>query len=130
MSTILLDTDVLINFLRGNEKSRDFFLSIVDESIICCSAIPVAEIYAGMRLHEAAKTAELLDGLHIIDCTRQIAEKAESYKASIKSRQLDLDDCIIAATAFISNSVLATGNDKHYPMKDIRKTIVLMGEKY
>ena len=57
MKNILVDTDILINFLRGNEKARDFFRSIVDESIICCSVITVAEIYAGMRSHEAEKTA-------------------------------------------------------------------------
>ena len=124
MKNILVDTDILINFLRGNEKARDFFRFVVDESIICCSVITVAEIYAGMRVHEAEKTAELLDGLNIIDCTRQIAEKAGNYKASIKSQQLDLDDCIVAATAFISKAELATGNDKHYPMKDVRKIVV------
>jgi hypothetical protein len=35
-----------------------------------------------------------------------------------------LDDCIIAATAFVKHAVLATGNDKHYPMADIKKTVV------
>ncbi|MBA4417992.1 MAG: hypothetical protein C0392_08800 [Syntrophus sp. (in: bacteria)] len=128
MNTILIDTDVLINFLRGKEKARDFLRSIVNESVICCSTITVAELYAGMRLHEAEKTAALLDGLQIIDCNRQIAEKAGSYKTSIKNQKLDLCDCIIAATAFISNAVLATGNDKHYPMKDIKKTIVPMSD--
>jgi predicted nucleic acid-binding protein len=34
---------------------------------------------------------------------------------------LELDDCLIAATAFIENAFLATGNEKHYPMKDIKK---------
>jgi hypothetical protein len=51
-------------------------------------------------------------------------------KATIKSRQLDPDDCIVAATAFISGSILATGNGKHYPMKDVKKTNVRMGKRY
>jgi predicted nucleic acid-binding protein len=126
MNTIVLDTDVLINFLRGNEEARTFLRSVLDESLLCCSAISVAELYAGMRSHEAEKTSELLDGLQVIDCDRQIAERAGLYKASMKSQQLDLDDCTIAATAGINNGALATGNGKHYPMKDLRKIIVKM----
>jgi predicted nucleic acid-binding protein len=128
MKTILVDTDVLINFLRGKEKARDFLYSLAAESMLCCSVITVAEIYSGMRLHEAEKTAEIFDGLHVMDCTHQIAEKAGRYKASIKSQKLELDDCIIAATAFINNAEIATGNDKHYPMKDIRKIVVSMND--
>jgi hypothetical protein len=126
MNTIVLDTDVLINFLRGNEEARTFLRSVLDESLLCCSAISVAELYAGMRSHEAEKTSELLDSLQIIDCDRQVAERAGLYKASMKSQQLDLDDCIIAATVAVNNGALATGNGKHYPMKDLRKIIVKM----
>jgi predicted nucleic acid-binding protein len=126
MNTIVLDTDVLINFLRGNEEARTFLRSVLDESLLCCSAISVAELYAGMRSHEAEKTSELLDSLQIIDCDRQVAERAGLYKASIKSQQLDLDDCIIAATAAVNNGALATGNGKRYPMRDVRKIIVKM----
>jgi len=126
MNTIVLDTDVLINFLRGNEEARDFLQSVLDESVLCCSAITVAELYAGMRPPEAARTSELVDGLNVIDCDRPIAEKAGFYKASTKNQQLDLDDCIIAATAAVNNGALATGNGKHYPMRDVRKIIVKM----
>jgi predicted nucleic acid-binding protein len=122
----VIDTDVLINFLRGNEEARDFLRSVLNESLLCCSAISVAELYAGMRSHEAEKTSELLDSLQIIDCDRQVAERAGLYKASIKSQQLDLDDCIIAATAAVNNGALATGNGKHYPMRGLRKIIVKM----
>jgi predicted nucleic acid-binding protein len=70
------------------------------------------------------KTEELLDGLNIIDVNREVAEKAGKYKNRIKSQRLEIDDCIIAATAFLRQAVLATGNGKHYPMTDIEKIIV------
>jgi len=124
MKTVLLDTDVLINFLRGREKARDYLLSLMGEADLCCSAVTVAEIHAGMKEHEQAKTVDLLDSLSIVDVTRGIAEKAGAYKRSIKSQGLELDDCIIAATAFVKGAILATGNDKHYPMRDIRKNVV------
>ena len=116
MKNVLLDTDVLINFLRGREKARDYLASVIDEADVCCSAVAVAEIHAGMKEHERTKTTELLDSLTIVDLTRDIAEKAGAYKRTLRSRDLELDDCIIAATAFIKHAMLATGNVKHYPM--------------
>ena len=124
MSNILVDTDIIIDFLRGREKAKDFLLSLLDESTLYCSAITVAEIYAGMRKHEKQKTDGLVDSLHIIDVNREIAEKAGEYKKNIKRQSLELDDCLIAASAFVKGAVLATGNGKHYPMSDIEKIIV------
>jgi predicted nucleic acid-binding protein len=56
--------------------------------------------------------------------TRDNAEKAGAYRKTTQSQDLELDDCIIAATAFIKHAILATGNIKHYPMTDIKKTVV------
>jgi len=39
MRNILIDTDVLINFLRGKEKARHFLESAVQESVLLCSVI-------------------------------------------------------------------------------------------
>jgi predicted nucleic acid-binding protein len=89
------------------------------------SAITVAEIYAGMKEHEREKTEQLVDGLTVIPVDRAIAEKAGQYKGNIKSHDLELDDCLVAATAFIRKAVLATGNGKLYPMADIRKVVAV-----
>lgn len=124
MSFVLLDTDILINLLRGIEGAKVFVQNAAVQGLVGCSAITVAEIYAGMRAHEREKTESLLDGLEIIDVTRAIAEKAGGYRAAIKSQDLELDDCLIAATAFETRATLATGNGKHYPMTDIHKDVV------
>jgi tRNA(fMet)-specific endonuclease VapC len=124
MKSVLVDTDVLINFLRGKTKAKEFLLAQLDSGPIFCSVITVAEIFAGMRSHEQEKTRELLDNMEIMPVTRAIAEKAGRYKGEIKSRSLELDDCLIAATAHMHNATLATGNDRHYPMDDITKTVI------
>ncbi len=80
-----------------------------------------------MRQHELEKTKGLLDNLEIIPVNRAIAEKAGLYKRAIKSYSLELDDCLIAATAHVQKAFLATGNLKHYPMDDIRKMAVSGG---
>ncbi len=124
MKSVILDTDVLINFLRGKEPARDYLVSLADKVDLCCSAITVAEIYAGMKEHERTGTNDLLDSLLIVEVTREIAEKAGAYKRTIKSQGLELDDCLVAATAFSKHALLVTGNDKHYPMTDIAKAVV------
>ncbi len=124
MRNVVVDTDILINFLRGKESAKEFLLSLVEDSTIYCSAITATEIYAGMKEHEKERTSELIESLNIADVTLRIAEKAGEYKRTIKKQSLELDDCLIAATAFVKEAVLATGNGKHYPMSDIEKAIV------
>jgi predicted nucleic acid-binding protein len=126
MKNVLLDTDILINFLRGNEQAREEISSFLDTSVLHCSVITIAEIHAGMREHERGKTLELLESLTPVDITPKIAERAGRYKRTIKSRQLELDDCLIAASAIEKQALLVTGNGKHYPMSDIEKKVVLI----
>lgn len=124
MRKVLVDTDVLINFLRGRKRAKDYLVAAIEDSAICCSAITVAEIYAGMRQTERERTAELLDSLDVLDVTREIAKEAGRYKRDETRQALELDDCLIAATAFVHSALLATGNDRHYPMNDIEKRVV------
>ena len=126
MSSLLLDTDILINLLRGNAAARDFIEESLEENELLCSVISVAEIWAGMRPKEEKATRGLVDSLKIIDVSRDVAEKAGTFKGAAKGHSLELDDCLIAATAFCTGTTLATGNGKHYPMKDIRKVVVKM----
>jgi predicted nucleic acid-binding protein len=126
MSSMLLDTDILINLLRGNEAARDFLADSLEEHELCCSVISVAEIWTGMRPHEEQSTRCLIDSLKIIEVNRAVAEKAGSFKGTTKSHALELDDCLLAATAACNGATLATGNGKHYPMNDIRKIVVKM----
>ena len=119
MSKVVLDTDVLIDLLRGREATRDFLHDLVGHSVPCCSVISVAEIHAGMRQEEQVRTADLLDGLVILPVTREIAETAGRFKQRSKSRRLELADCLIAATAFVEGASVATGNAKDYPMPEV-----------
>ena len=124
MKNVLVDTDILINFLRGRESARAFLASVVHEAVLFCSVITVAELYAGMLPQESAGTKQLIDALHVVEVTREIAEKAGTYKRSIKRQRLELMDCIIAATAHTLGATLATGNAKHYPMTDIQTMVI------
>ena len=53
MKRCMIDTDVIIDYLRGEEKARDFLKMIkAEEADILYSVITKAELYSGVRPKE------------------------------------------------------------------------------
>jgi predicted nucleic acid-binding protein len=119
VNKLVLDTDVLIDLLRGRPSARAFLVGATRDTVPCCSAISVAEIHAGMRPAEADRTVALLDSLIILPVTRRVAEVAGAFRRRDRQRTLALDDCLIAATAVVEQASLATGNTRDYPMPEL-----------
>jgi predicted nucleic acid-binding protein len=133
---MLLDTDILIDLLRGKVTARNFLLSLAEDAPHCCSVVTVAEIYSGMRETERQKTSELIESLIVVPVTKDIAVKAGEFRrvyrnpetkkaqpsgsGESKKIELELDDCLIAATAACEGLELVTGNTRHYPMPEVR----------
>jgi hypothetical protein len=120
---VLLDTSVIIDVLR-KLRGRHEFLELRKQAgdILACSAVTVAEVYAGMRPGEAAATEKFLEGLECIEVTQNIARQAggSKYAWERKGVTLDIPDAIIAATTLNFNLYLATDNLRHFPMPDIK----------
>jgi predicted nucleic acid-binding protein len=115
---VVIDTDILIDFLRGKLEARDFLYALPDDAMPCCSVITIAEIYAGMMKSDHERTQELINSLIALPVTKEIAALAGSFKREFGN--LELDDCLVAATAVIEATELATKNVKHYPMASVR----------
>ena len=113
---ILIDTDVMIDYLRGNEKAVSFLRKHADH--IALSSITVAELYAGVRNGAEEETLDALMALfRIVPVTGQNAKLGGLLKRTFgRSHGVGLADAIIAATAQLENAELATLNTKHYPM--------------
>ena len=123
MSTVLVDTSVLIDVLRGVPARVEKLKALVEAGhILACSAITVGELFAGMRPKERAATVALLDSLEHFDVTRAIAEKAGLLRGewSAKGRTFSLPDLFIAATAISHRLLLITDNVRDFPMKDLQ----------
>jgi predicted nucleic acid-binding protein len=112
----LLDTDVLVDFLRGYKKAVTFVHA--NSSRIILSAIVVAELYAGIRGEaELAALENFVSLFRVIPVTSEIAKRGGLYKRDYgKSHGIGLADAIIAATREAENADLKTLNSKHYPM--------------
>lgn len=117
MQTILLDTDYVIDFLRGKESVRELIFSLLEENNAYISILTVYELYAGMRTGEEQATGDFIQACRIEPITPDIAKKAGIFRFTQRQRGITLSivDCIIAETARVNNHLVATMNKKHYP---------------
>jgi len=116
MKKFLVDSDVLVDFLRGKSKAVNYVKAHSKKIIL--SSISVAELYAGVRDGEEREELDEFVGLFpILPVTPEIAKMGGIYKRDFfKSHNIGLADAIIAATAKTHNADLKTLNVKHFPM--------------
>jgi len=113
---VLIDTDVMVDFLRGHPKAVSLVQTHSNRIIL--SSIVVAELYAGIRGNDELHTLDSLVSLfRVIPVSPVLARAGGLYKRDFaKSHGIGLADAIIAATADSENAELKTLNTKHYPM--------------
>lgn len=112
----LLDTDVMIDFLRGYEPAR---ILLEEMSLpIHISTITVAELYAGVREGKERDLLEkTLTSCKQIAIDSEVASRGGLFSRTYsKSHGVGLADAMIAATAVIYGLTLITLNKKHFPM--------------
>jgi len=119
--SILLDTDILVDFFRGHSKAVAFVNT--HSARIILSSIVVAELYAGVKGDvEQAVLDNFVSLFHVVPVSTEIAKAGGIYKRDYaKSHGVGLADAILVATAEAENAELKTLNTKHYPMlRDLR----------
>ena len=111
----ILDTDVLIWYLRGNENAYELIHSIGEFAI---SAITYMELVQGMRNKEELrnlKKALKQWRVKTIYMDNEISALALFYvEEYFLSHSMQLADALIGATCATHGMTLYTANDKHY----------------
>jgi predicted nucleic acid-binding protein len=113
---ILMDTDVMVDFLRGHAAAVALVRQCSDRIIL--SAIVVADLYAGVKGDEELGVLnDLVSLFHTVPVSHALAKTAGLYRRDYaKSHGVGLGDAILAATAEAEAAELKTLNVKHYPM--------------
>src|SRR5437867_12302363 len=113
---VLIDTDVLIDYLRDRPAATTYLESLLDPP--AASAITIAELYAGVREGRERKFLdEFSKTLTVVDVDDEIARLGGLYRRDyFKSHGVGINDAIIAATAELADYTLVTFNGKHFPM--------------
>ena len=122
MDKVLLDSDVIIEWLRGHDPFVAQIASLLErKSELFWTPISVAEIYAGARKAEEFQISKLFVLMESIELSLSHGKIAGEYlKAYSKSHSVELADALIAACSRSEGLPLWTLNKKHYPMKDVR----------
>ncbi len=115
MTSVLLDTNIIIDYSRDNANAVGFVENLgILPSI---SVITVAEIIQGVRDKERPFFRDVFEVWNVIPINHEIALLAGEYRLRyFKSHNLGLADAFIAASASIQNAELVTLNIKDFPM--------------
>jgi predicted nucleic acid-binding protein len=112
---LLIDTDVLVDYLRGREEAVGFLTSQRGDLLV--SVLTVAELHAGLRHNEESALSECLRLFRAVPVDAETAAMGGSMRrAYLKSHDLGLADALIAASVQRAGALLVTLNRRHYPM--------------
>ena len=111
---IVLDTNILIEILKGDRKTIDTVESLTEQLSI--SSITVMELYYGaLNKTELNKLEKFVSLFHIIHIDEHISRMATKLiKRYAKRHSLDIPDSLIASTALLNDAMLLTYNKKDF----------------
>jgi len=124
---LIIDTDVLIWYLKGNDAAKVAVDSALPFSV---SSITYMELIQGMRdKKEFQKFQKQFKKwrTEIIHIDQEISSRSVFYVQEYSlSHSMMLADAMIAATAVQNSEVLLTANEKHYrfiPNIEVKKFV-------
>lgn len=110
----LIDSDVLIDFLRGRQEAKDFLVNACQERRLLISSINLMEVYSGKDVKDENKRKvidDFLNSFEIVDFNQEIAKNAGLIRAN---GGLPFADAIVGASALGIGAILVTRNVKHF----------------
>jgi len=116
--TSVVDTGVLIDFLRGDDRARTALRQAAADGDIWGVVVTRSEVIAGMRSAERAATMRLLDHLAWLEVDVALADAAGNFARTWRRATpgVDVVDFLIAAGAERLGARLITVNVRHFPM--------------
>ena len=118
--TVLIDSDVLIEVLRGrNAEILARWAELADsEDAVLCSPVSAAEIWRRARPKDQAAVSKLLGALVCVPIDAGTGRQAGEFLSKYhESDSVELGDALIAASVLQQGAHLWTRNRKRYPRK-------------
>lgn len=116
----LLDTNICVYWLKGNEQIEQKILSVGMDNV-ALSFINVSELYYGAYKSQRIESnlnlvKQLTEQLDVVESDEAISEIFGQLKADLESVGAIIDDAdlFIAACAKVHGLILVTNNMKHF----------------
>lgn len=113
---LVVDTDVLIDYLRGRDQAVGFLESC--EEPLAMSVITIAELTAGVRDGtERQQLKDFIEAFEVLTLPKDVAVLAGLWRRQYGlSHGTGLADALIAASVEAGKATLVTLNRRHFPM--------------
>jgi len=116
-----LDSDVIIDFIRGKKIIIDKIRNILEDSIPFITTITLCELFKGAYLtknseNEVKKFDTLTNNLLIVTLDKNSSKifGIKNKELLDKGKQTEIPDLMIASICIANDLVLATRNKKHF----------------
>jgi|SRR5690625_2733470 len=113
---VFLDTDILIDFSQDHSNAVQTIAQLEKNYEFCISVIVAMKLYAGARSKkELANIDTFLSDFKISFLTKSISEQALAWMRKFRpTHGVEINDMLIAATAFSTDTAFISKNQKHY----------------
>ena len=119
---VLLDSTVLIDYLRGRPAISRVRALRTRGDVACTTAVNVEEVVRGLNPAESDQADALVRGLEVLPLGEKEGRQGGEWRRhfATRGRTLSQADCLIAAAARSAAALLVTGNPKDFPMDGIQ----------
>lgn len=121
IKNVLIDTDILSYFFKGNKIVRDNFNYYLNhDKTLFISIITYYEILSGLYYNDSLKKLTIFENFiqfcNILPLTEKSIKISASIYSSLRKEGNPLDDIdiLIAGVAISENFILITNNEKHF----------------
>jgi predicted nucleic acid-binding protein len=115
-AVVIVDTDVLIDFARGDAQANSILQGLSEESSLAISVVTHMELVVGCRNNrELAELDTFVSAFQVFSLSQQVSDSALSLLKQYRlSHGLLIPDALIGATAITINANLLSKNQRDF----------------
>lgn len=113
----LIDSDVIIWYLRGRSSEKLLIDKLNQNSELYISVMTLGEVRTGLSKEQLYLLEKIKKAFKSLPIDESVAVLAGEFRQRYR---LDIADMCIAATAVLQKAILVTYNKKHFPMPEVK----------